>query len=549
MNGEVCVQLNNMNANDGDNANDGSASACGSWGGGIEKFDGKDWETYLERLEIQFIVKKVKDEDKASALLGCLSPKVYKKLRSLLHPAKPITQSFDTITAKLEEFYSPKPQVSTARFKFFNRFQGERESMKEFMAALRQLAANCDFKESLDEQLTDRFICGMRHGPIQQQLMCEKRDKLTAQKAEETAVNMETAERDSSKFQQHAGAAAKQVDKMKAHAAPRRNNNAARRNNQSEQPRTCFCCGKPGHTKAICRFKDSKCHVCGRPGHLKSVCRQVKSGNNKSYKKKNVHEIDEDENDDNESEWNVGWMGTTNEVQCQEVVKENDDDEEEDYMFVGSIEKVVDNDEQDEVIIDADHEDVHMVTVPPIWLDVKIDGTSVDMELDTGAAVSILPYNMYKQTFSHLTLYSTRVKLRSYGNKIIKPEGELRTTVEYQGQVVDAVCYVVKTSNPPLFGRSWLKLIKLNWSEIKTVHFTKPAQLESLLQEYEEVYSSDMGKLIGIKAKLHVKETTPKFRQARAVPYAIRPKVEREIERLQDLGVISPVDSSDTHCF
>jgi len=106
------------------NDNSDSASAHGSWGGSIEQFTGKDWETYLERLEIQFLVKKVKADDKAAALLGCLSGKVYAKLRSLLHPAKPINQSYDTITAKLTEYYSQKPQVSTERFEFFNRFQG-----------------------------------------------------------------------------------------------------------------------------------------------------------------------------------------------------------------------------------------------------------------------------------------------------------------------------------------------------------------------------------------------------------------------------------------
>ena len=35
----------------------------------------------------------------------------------------------------------------------------------------------------------------------------------------------------------------------------------------------CFCCGKPGHTKTVCRFKDSSCHLCGRQGHLKAVCK------------------------------------------------------------------------------------------------------------------------------------------------------------------------------------------------------------------------------------------------------------------------------------
>ena len=42
--------------------------------------------------------------------------------------------------------------------------------------------------------------------------------------------------------------------------------------------KSCLCCGKKGHMKSECRFKEEKCLVCGKVGHLKAVCRS-KGGN------------------------------------------------------------------------------------------------------------------------------------------------------------------------------------------------------------------------------------------------------------------------------
>ena len=35
----------------------------------------------------------------------------------------------------------------------------------------------------------------------------------------------------------------------------------------------CNCCGKVGHLKKNCRFKDRACNACGMNGHLAAVCR------------------------------------------------------------------------------------------------------------------------------------------------------------------------------------------------------------------------------------------------------------------------------------
>ncbi|XP_064400577.1 uncharacterized protein K02A2.6-like [Halichondria panicea] len=51
----------------------------------------------------------------------------------------------------------------------------------------------------------------------------------------------------------------------------------------------------------------------------------------------------------------------------------------------------------------------------------------------------------------------------------------------------------------------------------------------------------------GVKAKIHNMEAeeTPKFFKARTVPYSMRAKLEKELDQLQSLGVIKPVQFSE----
>lgn len=67
-----------------------------------------------------------------------------------------------------------------------------------------------------------------------------------------------------------------------------------------------------------------------------------------------------------------------------------------------------------------------------------------------------------------------------------------------------------------------------------------------LLGEYGDVFSTDLGLIKGPPASLQLKETaTPKFCKPRSLPYALRDKVSREIDRLVSLGVLSPVQHAE----
>ena len=111
---------------------------------------------------------------------------------------------------------------------------------------------------------------------------------------------------------------------------------------------------------------------------------------------------------------------------------------------------------------------------------------------------------------------------------------------------------MVETPGPALFGRDWLSEIRLNWGEIKTLKLnqtsseSRPSELEDMLKEYESVFTDGVGTLKDHKANLKIEENCqPRFHKARQVPYALRPKVEAELRRLEEQGILSKVEYSE----
>lgn len=79
------------------------------------------------------------------------------------------------------------------------------------------------------------------------------------------------------------------------------------------------------------------------------------------------------------------------------------------------------------------------------------------------------------------------------------------------------------------------------WLEAAHVQPTQGTQKrwEKLLEDYSEVFQDGVGTLTSTKAKLALKEgSQPKFCKARPVPYAIKPKVEIELMRLEREDII-----------
>ena len=107
------------------------------------------------------------------------------------------------------------------------------------------------------------------------------------------------------------------------------------------------------------------------------------------------------------------------------------------------------------------------------------------MEVDTGAALSLVSETTYKESWPDRTLQQSSKKLYSYSGEAIPVLGSFDVCVAYKSQVATLPLLVVKRDGPSLFGRNWLNQIRLEWHEIYNLH---TSSLQAILQKHEAVF-------------------------------------------------------------
>ena len=266
---------------------------------------------------------------------------------------------------------------------------------------------------------------------------------------------------------------------------------------------TYYCCRKPGHKVNACKFHDQSCHKCGKKGHLAKVCRS--SGTSQQGKHKQL---------------------------CPEKQRKP----------IRQVENDVEEDSDDSLAsVDA----VKQIggKVPPLKVHVQIDDCDILMEVDTGASVSIMAESTYQKLWPTKELGVSGIKLQTYSREPLPVVGTRDVQVMYEGQRAKLPLVVVKGNGPTLLGRNWLGSIRLDWGKI---HYTGSTGLQNLLEKYKGVFQEKLGSFKGRQAKIEVDaQAVPHFCKARTLPYAMREKVEAEIDRLLSEGIIEPVEYAD----
>ena len=106
----------------------------------------------------------------------------------------------------------------------------------------------------------------------------------------------------------------------------------------------------------------------------------------------------------------------------------------------------------------------HLISL--IYVDLKINGAPLRMELYTGADITSVSEKVWKEQLRAFPLQDTKARLRMYTGEPLKLRGEAHVTVNYDDQVTQLLA---QGSGPFLLGKNWFGAIRLNWSEIKKV--------------------------------------------------------------------------------
>ena len=472
----------------------------------------EDFESYIARMKHYFVANDVPTVKQLSVLLTLIGPKGFALANNLLSPKSLDECKFDDVVTALTTHYKPKKILIFERYKFQTRNQKAGESIADYVAGIKTLAHTCDYKDNLDDMLRDRFVIGLSNRHTQQILLTEA--DLNFKKAVNVAVAREAALRDvdaSHKSNSHEAESIHKVDYKKGdgrnndrrgfkpkpnHYSPSNSKNKSHHN--SEKPKTnCSGCGQL-HWKESCPYKSYECHNCKRKGHLSKMCNTKKP-----------------------STYNIQHAGPSHRYRSRSPKHDE-------YDFVFNI---------------------HDSKVPPIVMDVILNNSKIQMEFDTGSFYSIMSKETFDKTWPVTSIVPVikpfEGPLNVYGGSPLTTFGLITVDAKFNG-ITDnrAKIIIVNDRGPTLLGRGLMKTLKI--SNFQLTSDINQIDCKSLVDEFSQLFSPGLGCLKGKSVTIETDPNIPpKFCKARTVPYALREKVNKELDRLVAEKIIEPV----THCL
>ena len=396
-------------------------------------------------------------------------------------------------------FDSPRDAMSE-RMLFRKCRQGPGEDVRTYLTNLRDRSRYCAFGELEDQMIRDQFVEGCSSARLRDRL-CQE-EQLTLQRLELLALADDRAQerqklvgsggrRGGPDLQQRAAASSTPVEV--AFTSRARGRSAAQGGKQRA----------PGPAQP--QIQGKKCLSCGRTGHLSRDTSCTARG-------RKCHRC--------------GMSGHFA-VMCPDRAKP-----------VRSVEPAV------EVLSVASAD-------CPLWKRVKFGGTWLRMLVDTGAAVSIIPRDLYVTDLQHVPLQKTGVALQAYGGARLDVAGVLTSEAETEeGHSCKGMLYVVDGATP-LLGRDLQKglcISVVHGSTVCTV--ARPSDHDSCLLPDRQVDTIDgdtqvLPAITGFVHRVKVKpDVEPVQQRLRPLPYALREEVKVHLAALEKQGIIEKVTGS-----
>ncbi|XP_043192222.1 uncharacterized protein K02A2.6-like isoform X1 [Amphibalanus amphitrite] len=465
------------------------------------------WTEWEERL--QFFLESngiTSDSRKRATFLTVCGKQTYSLVRSLVSPSKPGEVSFKDLLEKIKEHQDPKPSVLVSRFKFGTCNRRPGQAVADYVAALRKASEHCCFEDTLEDRLLEQLVIGVGDERMQRRLLSEK--SLDFSNAVRICLALETSTKDAH-LMSHNGERAEPVQAV----------SAGSRREQQAHPQ-CWRCTGDNHSADVCRFRNSKCYNCHGLGHVSKACpkpRRTGAGRGRPPAGRGR-----------------GRRQVTNAVSASDT-EDWDNWPDEDAGNVQQVAATSSDSPQSASVL--------QVSSPPLRCSVYFQRTQVDMEIDTGSGNTLIGEDTYKSLRIRPRLKPSALRLRTYTGDVISVLGEFRTAVTYKGQKhANLKVVVVQGNRTSLLGRDWLKAVKLDWKEVCAVENVSVAALR---RKYAEVFEPGLGELKDVKLRLNIdRSVQPKFFRARSMPYAYKEKVEKQLQKDVESGVLEQVTHS-----
>lgn len=477
-----------------------------SYMGNIEPFvPGSNFALYKDRVEQFFTANDIADDKRVATFITIMGCEVFEILCSLCVPDLPSKLGYEQIMKFLMDHFEPNRNKRAERYKFHKAIQETGESVNDFIVKLKSLAKSCEFGDIFGATTANNAANKKKvldEALVDRFIVGVKNDKIQQRLLGDDANDFERC----CQIALNMEMASKEIRAMKPEAAavmkvskdqrPFKKWNGQRQANTKSSD--CKRCGRKHVDNSRCPAVNWTCFTCQKRGHTSVVCYQ-----NKNSTKKPDRSV-------------KGDPDQSKAVNC-----------------------------------------IAKIDVPAVY-QLEVNQIPLNMELDTGAAVSIMSYEEYKRLYGKYKLTKCIQNLSTVTGQALEVVGMMEVCVKFQNKSFELELVVAHTSGRTraLLGRNWLDKIIPEWRnsiidwintiQVNSVENVENGLISELMKNYPHSFDKNTDNaILGHEAEIILKEnSTPIFHAPYSVPFCSRDKVKAEIERLVKNKVLIPVTRS-----
>ncbi len=495
------------------------------------------WDKWVKRFENYVVAINITTEARKRALLlHLVGPRTYEEFETLSDTGA----DYETAKNKLTDFFKPKVNVEYEKIQFRMTKQKVSESIDQYHTRLRQAATTCNF-QNVNAEIKSQLIQTMRDSKVRKKAL---NTEMTLDAIVKEARSNELCRLQNSQIERQLGASG----------------GASKSNSQQSVNKTvgtggsdrkCYSCGNAyPHQGGMesCPAHGKKCRACGKLNHFAKLCKsRAKSKTGSQFQQKSQPQS---------RNRNTGKHRDRHSKGVNEIRHSQDCDNS--SMFYDS-----DSDSED-VSCELDSSDDCNQFLFQLGQKsgsgtgfareqfanflVKVGKTPLVMTADTAATCCIVDENTYQSKLNHLNLRRTSTRINPYNAQPIYPIGKLRCKIKCGDKHIYDTIFVVPGNSGCLLSLSASKALGLVEIASHTVNnVSSGCGIQQFLKE-NPALTQGIGRYKAKRFKLHVNESkTPVVQKVRRLPFHTRAKVEKEINRLLDEGIIERADGPTTY--
>lgn len=472
----------------------------------------QEWSRWMNQFKIYMRATSLENEADSRKVaillhyLGAMGLEIFQSFNLNMDTVK-----YTDLLNRFKEHFTPKLNLTFERHKFFTRHQLQNESIDDFITALQNLSMNCAFMNLRESLVKDLFISGMNaeNVEIKKRLIQENLSTLdeavqlaktikhsslqtNEMSYEDNALNAIYNQKGRSFNRSRSTRRDEQHMRSRTRSAQRRMKNVNRSDEES-----CTRCAQRHRYK--CPAAGVVCNNCHKIGHYAKCCYF-----NKNYASKPSINLIKSESCNNSN---------------------NDNRMTEDVLFLGSIFKLNDT----------------SINALESWhIKIEVNEHIITAILDTGAQANVMSVNTYKSLqLPENLIVPSLVKIATFSKQNLTVRGQTVLGCLINGVESQISFVILEIDCATVIGLKTctdLKIIK----RINYVSFN-PQSENNLFKEYSDVFQG----LGCIKNQCHIelnKGVSPVVEPLRKIPFSLLDEVEKELHRMETLGVIVKVN-------